>query len=334
MAAEKNDTEQDSKPAANVTGNKGSKGQDEEGAGSKAAPNEAIPLQPEAIGAEDSKEQDKVAAGLKATATAAIPLRIEAKGQNHTNLWLRCHPQTHKHLVATPMQWDIDRKTVHVMRVLAQSKGWNESKLKTNIKDPSIWMNFIHNIFTKPLTQMQPMNEKGYKKTVHFFVRLAKPPPTALIHVLPLMDGHTDGYLLDPAFLANTVCFSTHNALGCPWNQVPAEEADIDTVTLGSTGSSTVQCCVPPHNWIQPANVQGPPPPGPQQQMPARARPQPIQMNVSHIRACMDAPVAHSRDSDTMQQKNTKRVGVCKTVLSLCNRSVREAQPGSQIMSL
>jgi hypothetical protein len=57
-------------------------------------------------------------------------------------------------------------------------------------------------------------------------------------------------------------------------------------------------------------------------------------MNMSYIKLCMDAPVAHSRDSDTMWQKNTKRVGVCKTVLNLCNRSVWEAQPGSQILPL
>jgi hypothetical protein len=113
---------------------------------------------------------------------------------------------------------DIDRKTVHVMRVLAQKKGWNKSEMKTNINDPSHWMNFIHDIFTKPLTQMQPLNKKDYEKTVHFFTRLAKTPPTALIHVLSLMEGHTDGHLLDPAFLANTVYFATHNALGRPWN--------------------------------------------------------------------------------------------------------------------
>jgi hypothetical protein len=88
------------------------------------------------------------------------------------------------------------------------------------------------------------LNKKDYEKTVHFFTRLAKTPPTALIHVLPLMEGHTDGHLLDPAFLANTV----YNALGCPWNQVPNAEDEIDTATLASTDSSIAPRYVPPHN--------------------------------------------------------------------------------------
>jgi hypothetical protein len=98
VAAENNNTEQDSKPVATVTG------------------------------FEEGKEQDKVATGPKAAPMAAIPLCIEAEGPNYTNLWLQQYPAAYKHLVATPMKWeDIDHKTVHVMRVLAQWKGWNEA---------------------------------------------------------------------------------------------------------------------------------------------------------------------------------------------------------------
>ena len=68
------------------------------------------------------------------------------------------------------------------------------------------------------------------------------------------------------------------------------------------------------------------------QQRVGAAEPPPL--NVSYIWIHMDAPVAHSRDSDTKWQKNTKQVGVCKTVLNMCHRSVREAQQGSQILSL
>ena len=100
------------------------------------------------------------------------------------------------------------------MRVLVQYKGWDESEMHRNINDPAVWMNFISNIFTKTLLQMHPMNQRDCDKTMHFFTRLAKTPPTVMMHVLSLMEGHTDRHLLNPAFLANTVFFCNTQHFG------------------------------------------------------------------------------------------------------------------------
>ena len=327
VLAEPKDTEQDAKATANAQ------------AGHEGTENTRQPIQEASLQPAQVENQEQAETGsLRASATM-IPLRIEADGITYTTVWLQRYPQPHKHRVATSLKWeDIDRKTKHVMRVLAQHKGWNESEMHRNINDLAVWMNFIESIFTKTLLQMHPMNQRDYDKTVHFFTRLAKTPPTVMMHVLPLTEGHTDGHLLNPAFLANTVYFAAHNTLGRPWQQSPQANNETDTHTLASNDSYFAPRYVAPHSRNQ-QRAEPTPPVAPLHQQAHQprvvaARPEPPPLNVSYIRIHMDAPVAHSRDNDTMWQKNTKRVGVCKTVLNMCHHSVRDAQQGSQIMSL
>ena len=286
-----------------------------------------LPNQVENQGQEDTRK-------VLANPTTTVPLLIEADGITYTPVWLQRYPQSHKHRVATAMKWDdIDRKTKHVMRVLAQHLRWNESEMQLKVNDVAVWMNFIESMFTKTCLQMLTMNQVDYEKTLHFLTRLAKTPPTALMHVLSLPEGHTDGHLLNPAFLANTVYFAAHNILGRPWKQSQANI--VDTQTLASNDSSFAPFYVAPHlRNQQRANTASPVAPQPQgPQLRARAA-EPPPLNVSYIRIHMDAPVAQSRDSDTKWQKNLKQVGICKKVLNMCNRSARDAQQGSQILSL
>ena len=202
---------------------------------------------------------------VQANPATRLPLLIEADGITYTPVWLQRYPQAHKHRVATSMKWDdIDRKTKHIMRVLAQHQRWNESDMQLKVNDVAVWMNFIESMFTKTCLQMLPMNHIDYDKTLHFFTRLAKTPPTVLVHVLPLPEGHTEGHLLDPAFLANTVYFAAHNTLGRPWKQSQANI--VDTQTLASNDSSFAPIYVAPHlrNQQRAKSPVAPQPQGPQ----------------------------------------------------------------------
>ena len=237
VLAEPKDTEQGDKHATNAhTGH-------EETEDTRQPPQDA-PLLPTQVGKPRTSRNRKFECHPHQRRSLCSSKLMESLTQP---VWLQRYPQPYKHRVATALKWDdIERKTKHVMRVLAQHKGWNDSEMQRKINDLAVWMNFIESMFTKTLLQMHPTNQRDYDKTLHFFTRLAKTPPTVMLHVLPLMEGHKDGHLLNPAFLANTVYFAAHNTLGRPWQQSQANN-EIDTHTLASNDSSFAPLYVAPH---------------------------------------------------------------------------------------